>query len=120
MPNRLTEQECHDRVKNTSITLVKYAGKASSHKSLFSCKKCGHTWTTSFNNISQGVGCRMCSNKKTTERQLMPKSEWIKRLEGRNIEILEFGKDLQNAMPIDSDSSPLTFRQSVSLTTITF
>jgi hypothetical protein len=38
----------------------------------------------------------MCSNKKTTERQLMPKSEWIKRLEGRNIEILEFGKDVND------------------------
>lgn len=82
---RVTEEECHKRLKGRSIKLVYYAGSTAG-KSHFECTKCLHTWETSFRSIDSGQGCAKCSGCLQ-----LTVDECQKRLTNRNLEVLTYG-----------------------------
>lgn len=96
MPEKLTEEECHKRLVGRSLIMIKYAGKASKVHSTFKCLDCGNVWGSSFNNVDQGNGCPPCKRKKVAEGQTLKPEDWDRKLEGKFIKVVKYGKNVDD------------------------
>lgn len=58
---KLSEDECLNKLKGRSLSMLFYDGTARSSKSTFKCSVCLHIWNSSFKDISEGHGCPACA-----------------------------------------------------------
>lgn len=92
---RLTEEECHNRLKDGSISMLYYAGKTRFRTSKFECNVCENIWRSSYNEVSQGHGCPKCGRAKSAASKTKFSKELGDRLlkeSNRDIEIVTPGR----------------------------
>ena len=85
MTRRLTEEEIHERIREThgdAVVMVEYAGKTSDPSSRFRCTdpECGHTWSTTTSNVCHKTGCRRCGHTRQSEALRLTEEEIHERI----------------------------------------
>ena len=82
---RFDEHQAQERIMGKPFTMTRYGGKVASISD-FLCSECGHKWSTSINNITNGTGCPKCAG-----RMLVTEDEAVLKIAGRNITIIQYG-----------------------------